>query len=351
MERYHRQTLHIGPTAQQRLRHAKVLVVGAGGLGCPALLYLAGAGVGTLGVIDHDTVDVGNLHRQVLFTLADVGHNKAEAAAARLHALNPDVTLHAHAEELTAENAVGLFAAYDLILDGTDNFAARYLINDTAVKLGKPLVHGAVEGDEGRVALFDPAHGPCYRCLYPHPPQAAIRNCAEAGILGPLVGIIGAAQALEAIRHLISEPSLRGKLWMLDSASMDSSTLAIPKRADCPTCTVPPAELAPEYASPACAAADVREIAWVMVGSALLIDVREREEWDEGHIPGARHLPLSALHANPDCFAPYAENRTVLYCQRGGRSRKAVGILLRAGFTDITSLAGGIEAWEAKSDT
>lgn len=344
MHRYHRQQLQIGEAAQHRLSQSKILVVGAGGLGCPALLYLAGAGIGTLGVIDHDTVDVSNLHRQVLFTTDDLGRNKAEAAKARLAALNPDITLHAYAEELTAKNAIGLFAAYDLILDGTDSFAATYLINDAALKLDKPVVYGAMQGSEGRVALFGTAAGACYRCLYPQPPQATIQNCAEAGIIGALAGIIGASMAMEAIQQLIGAPALTGKLWMLDTATMESRTLALPKGADC-LCSHNRAAIVPEYASPSCAASEVEEIPAKDVGDALLIDVREREEWDAGHIANAQHLPLSAIQQNPECFAPYCKQPVVLYCQRGSRSRKAAGILLRAGFSDIRSLAGGIEAW------
>lgn len=344
MPRYHRQQLQIGEAAQRKLAHAKVLVVGAGGLGCPALLYLAGAGIGTLGVIDHDSVTLSNLHRQVLFTMDDLGRNKAETAKTRLAALNPDITLHAYAEGLTAENAIGLFAAYDLILDGTDSFAATYLINDAALKLGKPVVYGAMQGSEGRVALFGTAAGACYRCLYPQPPQATIQNCAEAGIIGALAGIIGASMAMEAIHTLIGTPALAGRLWMLDTATMDSRTLALPQRTDC-LCSHPRASIVPEYASPSCAAAEVEEITAKDVGDALLIDVREREEWDAGHIANAQHLPLSAIQQNADCFVPYQGKNVVLYCQRGSRSRNAAGMLLRAGFSDIRSLAGGIEAW------
>lgn len=345
MERYHRQRLRIGDAAQARLGHARILVVGTGGLGCPALLYLAGAGIGTLGIIDHDTVDLTNLHRQVLFTTDDLGRNKAEAAANRLAALNPDITLHAYAEELTTANAVGLFAAYDLILDGTDSFAATYLINDTALKLGKPFIHGAMQGSEGRVALFGTDGGACYRCLYPTPPQAAIQNCAEAGIIGALAGITGSAMAMEAIHYHIGRPALAGRLWILDTATMESRTLSLPERADC-LCGQSPDTIVPEYASPSCALAEVEEIPPAALGNALLIDVREREEWDEGHIASAHHLPLSAIRQNPGCFAPYQGQDVVLYCQRGSRSRTAAGILLRAGFTGIRSLAGGIEGWQ-----
>lgn len=345
MNRYHRQTLHIGAEGQHKLAQAAVLVVGAGGLGCPALLYLAGAGIGRLGIIDPDRVELSNLHRQVLFTPDDIGRNKAEAAREKLAALNPEITLRSYNEALTAQNAAGICSDYDLILDGTDNFAAKYVINDTAALLGKPVIYGAMQGSEGRVAHFDAAYGACYRCVYPESPQASIRNCAEAGIIGALAGVIGAAQAVEAIHSLIGQPALRSRLWLFDSASMESRRLTLEKRVDCPACKAAKTGVMPPVASPACAMAEVREISADAVGDALLLDVREREEWDEGHLPQAEHLPLSAIQRNPECFAPWSGQKVVLYCQRGTRSKTAGSLLLRSGFTGISSLRGGIENW------
>lgn len=345
-DRYHRQRLQIGDTAQQHLAAARVLVVGAGGLGCPALMYLAGAGIGTIGIIDPDAVDISNLHRQVLFTMSDIGENKAEAAAERLAALNPDITLHAFAQELTAENALALCAGYDLILDGSDSFAATYLINDVACKLGLPWIYAAMQGTEGRIAHFHTPATACYRCLYPTAPTATIRNCAEDGIIGALAGTIGSAMAMEAVQALIGKPALRGKLWTLDMQDMTSATLNLPKRAQCPTCAKQPSEIVPEYTSPSCAATVVEEITCAeLPENAVLIDVREYEEWQAGHIANAQHLPLSAITRNAECFAPLAQESVVLYCQKGGRSRNAASLLLRAGFTDICSLRGGYEAW------
>lgn len=352
-ERYSRQMIlpEIGAEGQARLLAARVLVVGAGGLGCPALLYLAGAGVGTIGIIDHDRVDVSNLHRQILFGADDTGKPKALAARDRLHALNPAITLHVHDAELTDENAPGLFASYDIIIDGTDNFPAKFLINDVAVKLGKPVVYGAIQGFDGQVSVFDAAHGPCYRCLYPESPRGQVQNCAEAGVIGALAGIAGTMQAMEAIKLIAAHHSfapLRGTLWMIDAKTMETRILAIRKNPDCPVCSRPAAEIVPRYASPVCALTTVRDIECgdlAAIGDAVLIDVREKEEWDGGHIKGACHVPLSAIKNDPEVFSPYRKKPCILYCQRGMRSRMAAEILMNAGFTELYSLKGGYETW------
>jgi adenylyltransferase/sulfurtransferase len=355
-ERYSRQVIlpEIGARGQERLARARVLVIGAGGLGCPALLYLAGAGVGAIGIVDFDRVAVSNLQRQVLFVSGDEGRLKAEAAKERLLALNPAIAVDAYAEELTDGNVIGLFSAYDMILDGTDNFAARFLINDAAVKLGRPVVYGAVQGFTGHVSVFGAPGGPCYRCLYPQPPRAQIMNCAEAGVIGALTGMIGTAQAMEAVKLIVGHESfgtLAGRLWTIDARTMETSLLAVPKRGDCGVCARPAAEVVLQYASPVCAACSVvEEIAPGddIPENAVFIDVRERDEWDAGHIGNARHLPLSALQKNPELFAPPPKGTCcVLYCQKGGRSRKAAEILMQAGFTGLVSLKGGYEAWRA----
>lgn len=351
--RYSRQMIlsEIGEKGQARLSLARVLVVGAGGLGCPALQYLAGAGIGSIGIIDHDQVDITNLHRQVLFTDKDAGAAKACVAGERVAALNPDTKVEVYDTELTDQNAPELFSGYDVILDGTDNFAAKYLINDVAVKLRKPVVYGAIQRFDGQVSVFDSTNGPCYRCLYPQPPSGAVLNCAEAGVIGALAGIIGTIQAMEVIKMVVADPSfrpLRGKLWMIDSKTMETRLLDIPKAKDCPVCSRPPAEIIPRYASPVCSAAMVREITCddlPDLANTVMIDVREREEWDHGHIPHAQHLPLSVLRENPEMFSPYRHSTCVLYCQRGMRSRAAAEILLSAGFNDIYSLTGGFSEW------
>lgn len=354
--RFSRQMIlpEIGAAGQARLSAARVLVVGAGGLGCPVLQYLVGAGVGTIGIIDHDRVDITNLHRQILFSTDDAGTSKALAARDRLHALNPDITLHAHDAELTDKNAPGLFAGYDIIVDGTDNFAARYLINDVAVKLGKPVVYAAIQGFDGQVSVFDAAHGPCYRCLFPQPPRGAVPGCAESGVIGALAGIVGTVQAMEVIKLIVGHDSfrpLRCLLWMIDSKTMETNLLTVPKRGDCPVCSRPADEILPHYASPVCSlAATVRDVECcdlMAMADAVMIDVREQDEWNQGHIEGACHIPLSALKHNPEIFSPHRKNPCILYCQRGMRSRMAAEILLGAGFSDLYSLKGGYEMWLA----
>lgn len=351
--RYSRQMClpEIGPEGQKRLSVARILVVGAGGLGCPALLYLAGAGIGTIGIADFDRVDVSNLQRQVLFQTGDEGKSKALTARDRLLALNPEISVNAYNEELTDKNAVSLCSGYDLIIDGTDNFSAKFLINDVAVKLGKPVVYGAIQGFEGQVSVFDAAHGPCYRCLHPQPPQAQIMNCAETGVIGALAGMMGTIQAMEALKLIIGHENfkkLSGKLWMIDARTMDVNMMTIPRKKDCPVCSCPAEEIILQYASPVCAANTVMEVCCDddMPDNMVLIDVREREEWDAGHIENAQHLPLSALQKHPDLFIPPEKGRCcVIYCQKGGRSKKAAELLIRTGFTDIYSLKGGYEAW------
>ncbi|MGZ9097479.1 MAG: ThiF family adenylyltransferase [Micavibrio sp.] len=352
--RYHRQIIlpEIGPGGQARLTAARVLVVGAGGLGCPALQYLAGAGIGTIGIIDHDRVDITNLHRQILFSMDDAGKSKAQVARNNILALNPDITVHAYDFELTDKNSAGLFSGYDIIVDGTDNFAAKYLINDVAVKMGKPVVYAAIQGFDGQVAIFDAVHGPCYRCLFSQPPRGIILNCAEAGVVGALAGIVGTAQAMEVIKLVVGHESLkplRGSLWTIDSRTMETRLLTIPKRKDCPVCSRPPAEIVLQYTSPVCTLEGVREISCsdISFRESLMIDVREKDEWDKGYIDGACHIPLSAIKQNPEIFSPYREQSCILYCQRGMRSRMAVEILLAAGFSDLYSLAGGYEQWLA----
>lgn len=352
-EKYSRQISlpEIGPAGQEKLAAARVLCIGVGGLGCPALLYLAGAGIGAIGIVDFDKVDESNLQRQVLFTVDDEGKPKAAAAKTRLAALNPDIEIRAYDEELTAENALSLFSSYDIIIDGTDNFAAKFLINDAAIKLGKPVVYGAIQGFDGQVSVFGQKDGPCYRCLHPQEPKEPIMNCTEAGVIGAVAGLIGTIQALEVIKLIIKHEdlkSLSGKLWLCDTRTMETRTVTVPKNPDCSVCSKAPEDIIPQYASPVCAATTVQEISCgdQILQKALFIDVRERSEWEEGHIKGANHLPLSAIQTNPKLYeAPQNKQCCILYCQKGMRSRKAAEILAQAGFTDIYSLKGGYEAW------
>ncbi|MFN3826778.1 MAG: molybdopterin-synthase adenylyltransferase MoeB [Micavibrio sp.] len=351
--RYSRQIIlpEIGEDGQKRLAAAKVLVVGAGGLGCPVLQYLAAVGVGLIGIIDHDCVDISNLQRQILFSTDDAGRPKALAAQSHLKALNPDIIINPYNEELSDKNAPELFAAHDVIIDCTDNFSAKFLINDVAVKLGKPAVYGAIQGFDGQVTVFDAKHGPCYRCLQPQAPRAAIMNCADAGVIGALAGMIGTMQAMEAIKLIVAHKSFRplyGVLCTIDSKTMECRHLTLQKNGACTVCSRPVSEIVPQYASPVCFAAIVHEIDTHDLSTMtnyLMVDVREQDEWDQGHIPGAYHLPLSALSENPEIFSPHRKSTCVLYCQRGLRSRKAAEILLQAGFSDIYSLKGGYNSW------
>lgn len=239
MNRYLRQMMlpELGFEGQERLQQARVLCVGAGGLGSPASLYLAAAGIGQLGLIDPDRVDETNLQRQILFGTSDVGVLKVEAARDRLVDLNPEVEIKIHPEALSETNATDILRQYDVIIDGTDNFPAKFLINDTAVKLGLPVVYGSVSQFEGRAAIFWAEKGPCYRCMHPNPPQARIHSCAEAGVIGSLAGIIGSIQAMEAIKLVakLGTP-LVGRLLVIDSLSMSSQSFSIPKNSNCPAC-------------------------------------------------------------------------------------------------------------------
>ncbi|MFH1157329.1 MAG: HesA/MoeB/ThiF family protein [Pseudomonadota bacterium] len=245
--RYSRQTLlpEIGDAGQERLAAARVLVVGAGGLGCPVLQYLAGAGIGTIGIIDPDTVDISNLQRQTLYKTEDAGSLKASLAKERLLQLNPGITMNAYPEELTDKNAPELFSGYDVIVDATDNFAAKFLIGDTAVKTGKPVVYGSVQGFDGQVSVFDAARGPCYRCLHPRLPTAPLPNRSEARVIGAMAGIVGSVQAMEAIKLVVNDSSfhpLIGKLWMVNALTMETNVISIPKRRNCPACSLSSAE-------------------------------------------------------------------------------------------------------------
>ena len=348
--RYDRQRVlpEIGAEGQQKISEASVLCVGAGGLGCPALLYLAAAGVGRIGIIDFDAVDETNLQRQVLFTSDQTGQNKAKAAKERLNALNPEVDIEAYAEELTDQNAEALFEKYDIIIDGTDNFSAKFLINDVAVKTEKPFVYGSILGFDGQVATFNYNGGPCYRCLFPEAPKGHIPNCAEAGVIGAVAGIIGTTQAMEAIKIIVGHESfepLSGKLWTIDMHSMENRHLRLSKDPNCGVCSKEKDEIVLEYSSPVCGF--IPEITAQQARAnqtALFIDVREAEEWDGGHIEGAQHLALSDLMQGrrPD-LTP--EREIILYCKGGVRSMQAAQLLKSQGYLNISNMGGGYDAW------
>jgi molybdopterin/thiamine biosynthesis adenylyltransferase/rhodanese-related sulfurtransferase len=344
-----------GPAAQEKLRRGSVLVIGAGGLGCPALLYLAAAGVGRIVIVDADRVDVSNLQRQVLYTGGDAGELKVEAAARRLRALNPLIAIEPRAERFSRANALERVRACDVVLDGSDNFATRYLVNDACVLAGRPFVYGAIQGFEGQLSIFNWRGGPTYRCLFPEPPApGTVPNCAEAGVLGVLPGLIGTAQACEVIKLLtgIGEPlSGRLLLWNVLTMTTQGVTLAAdPHRREI-------RELPPEGYGETCATpvAGAEEIEAAVLRAALvhghrpqLIDVRETWERRLGAIEPSVHLPLGELEKNGlgglaalDPAAP-----TVVYCAAGVRSLYGAKLLReRHGFLQAVSLRGGFKAW------
>jgi adenylyltransferase/sulfurtransferase len=365
-ERYrrHLNLAEIGPEGQARLRDARVAVVGAGGLGCPAALYLAAAGVGTLGLIDADHVDLSNLQRQVLYGGEDVGRPKVEVARARLEALNADVRLELHPVRLTAANALELLRSYDVVLDGSDNFPTRYLVNDACVLLGKPVVYGAILRFEGQASVFDARRGPCYRCLFPEPPPpGSVPSCAEAGVLGVLPGLIGTLQATEVLKLVtgVGEPLL-GRFVQYDALEMRFSEFRFGKDPECPVCSERPTltalvdyegfcgiPAAQEEPLPELAADAVRRRG-VPGRDYLLLDVREPAEHEKARIEGARLLPLGELPERLAELEAWRERPVVVHCHRGGRSARAARLLRERGFRDVANLSGGIEAWSLTVD-
>ncbi len=344
-----------GPAAQERLKASSVLVIGAGGLGCPALLYLAAAGVGSITIADPDRVDASNLQRQVLYTSEDQGANKAEAAARRLLALNPLIRVTALPVRFDRSNALRLVAAADLVLDGSDNFATRYLVNDACVIAGRPFVYGAIQGFEGQVSVFNLNGGPTYRCLFPEPPEpGTVPNCAEAGVLGAVTGMIGTTQACEAIKVLaqVGEP-LSGRLLVWDTLSMRASLVGL--RPDPLQRSIK--ELPPEgYGETCIAEARTDEVnapglrRMLSDGRPLqLLDVREGWERELSSIDPSVHLPLGRLEILPPGPVEGMDPgvRTVVYCAAGVRSHRAMQLLRsKHRFTQVLNLTGGIRDWQ-----
>jgi adenylyltransferase/sulfurtransferase len=345
----------IGLDGQQRLRAARVLIVGTGGLGSPSALYLAAAGVGTIGLVDFDRVDASNLQRQVLFDTASVGQPKTQCARTRLLALNPYIEVQAHQAELCAANVRAIFADYDLVLDGSDRISTRYLVNDACVLYGKPLVSAAIHRFEGQAMSYAPGRGPCYRCLFPHSLDGQLPSCAEVGVLGVLPGVLGCLQATEAIKLLlgIGEPLL-GRLLTYDALALRFSEFRFQRRADCAVCGERPTILAPLDPPGFCSVQEllrVRELAPAELAAALaagaprpwLVDVREPDEFAAGHLPGAINLPLGALEQDADRIP--RTGPVVFVCRSGVRSRRACALAQRAGVADARQLAGGLLAW------
>ena len=358
-QRYSRHLIlpEVGQAGQDKLLGARVLIVGMGGLGCPAALYLTAAGVGHIGLLDFDTVESSNLQRQVLYTTADQGRPKVEVAAQRLSALNPDVQLVPIHQRLTADNALDLFSQYDLVMDGTDNFPTRYLVNDACVLARKVNVYGSILRFEGQVSVLAHAEGPCYRCLFPVPPKPGeVPNCAEAGVLGVLPGLMGTAQALEAMKLIlgVGKP-LIGRLQVLDALGMDWQTLQVKKNPDCPVCgdhptivtlteipfvCTPPGDI--ESASPTQVADYVRSAPEEYV----LLDVRNEVETRAHAIPQAVNIPLDQLATRLDEVRSWEDKTIVVYCQGGVRSLKAASLLTENGIKRIINLEGGMNRWQ-----
>ena len=353
----------VGVEGQRRLKDARVLMVGAGGLGSPIGLYLAAAGVGRIGIVEFDTVDETNLQRQILHGTKDVGRKKVESARDRLHDVNPHVEVVAHETRLTSENALEIVAQYDLVVDGTDNFATRYLVNDACVLLGKPNVYGSIFRFEGQSTIFCTKDGPCYRCLYPEPPPPGlVPSCAEGGVLGILPGLVGVIQATETVKLLtgIGEP-LVGRLLLVDALAMQFRTVKLRKNPRCPACGTREIQALVDYEQ-FCGLRGVEEdsgdvptltpgdlAARLARGDALdLVDVREKHEWDICRIEGARLAPLSSF---AEALRTLDSARdVVLYCRSGVRSAKALRQLQAAGFKRVWNLAGGILRWSDDVD-
>jgi molybdopterin/thiamine biosynthesis adenylyltransferase/rhodanese-related sulfurtransferase len=349
----------VGKGGQIRLKNASVLLIGTGGLGCPAALYLAAAGVGRIGLVDPDTVDASNLQRQILHGESWIGKSKLESAADRLREINPHIKVDLHPVRFTPENAMELAAGHDLIIDGCDNFPTRFLTNDTAFFLKKPLVYGAIHRFEGQSTVFAPhLGGPCYRCLLPDlPAPGTVPSCAEAGVLGVLPGVIGSMQAMEAIKLIlgIGNPPL-GKLTIYDA--LGSSFRSIRLRRD-PTCRLcgdnpvidsisNPETLAPAYCEihenmETITTSELRQRLSSENFDAIFLDVREPDEHAVANIPGARLIPLGTLEGH---LGEFPKDREILiHCKSGRRSARAVDLLLANGFTNVKNVEGGIDAW------
>jgi molybdopterin/thiamine biosynthesis adenylyltransferase/rhodanese-related sulfurtransferase len=369
VKRYSRHLIipDVGMTGQKRLKNAKVLVVGAGGLGSPALLYLAAAGVGTLGVVDFDVVDESNLQRQIIHGVSDVGKSKAQSARDSIREVNPYVNVVLHEERLDSDNVMGIFEPYDLIVDGTDNFATRYLVNDACVLLHKPYVWGSIYRFDGQASVFWADYGPCYRCLYPEPPPPGmVPSCAEGGVLGVLCASIGSIQVNEAIKLItgIGEP-LAGRLMIYDALEMTYRTVRVRKDPECAVCGKNPTvtelidydafcgaiseEAADAAAGSTISAKDLKD--WMDRGENIyVVDVREPNEYEIVSIPGATLIPKGEFLSGAALEKLPQDKRLVLHCKSGARSAECLAIVKNAGFSDAVHVGGGVLAWVSQID-
>ena len=357
----------VGMTGQKRLKNAKVLCVGAGGLGSPALLYLAAAGVGTLGIVDFDVVDESNLQRQVIHGQSDIGRSKAESARDSIREINPYVNVIVHKERLDSDNAMQIFADYDLIVDGTDNFATRYLVNDACVLLGKPYVWGSIYRFDGQASVFWAEYGPCYRCLYPEPPPPGmVPSFAEGGVLGVLCASIGSIQVNEAIKLItgIGEP-LAGRLMIYDALEMTYRSVKVRKDPECPVCGKNPtvtelidyeefcgavSEEAQEAAAGSTITARQLKDMQDADENIFLVDVREPNEYEIVSIPGSVLIPKGEFLSGAALERLPQDKRVVLHCKSGARSAECLAIVKNAGFSDAVHVGGGVLSWVATID-
>jgi len=358
----------VGMAGQKRLKNAKVLCVGAGGLGSPALMYLAAAGVGTLGIVEFDTVDESNLQRQIIHSQSDIDRPKVDSAADTVKGINPYVNVIKHEVRLDATNVMELFAQYDLIVDGTDNFATRYLVNDACVLLNKPYVWGSIYRFDGQASVFWSEYGPCYRCLYPEPPPPGmVPSCAEGGVLGVLCASIGSIQTTEAIKVItgIGEP-LIGSLMIYDALEMSYRKIKVRKDPNCPLCGDKPTQTAllPDYEAFCGALTDAAEMAvkdsTISVTTLkekmdhhekfFLVDVREPSEWEIVKIPGATLIPKQGFIDGSALATLPQDKPIILHCKSGVRSAECLAVLKSAGFSDATHVSGGVVAWVKQID-
>lgn len=369
VRRYSRHLIipEVGVAGQKRLKNARVLCVGAGGLGSPALMYLAAAGVGTLGIVDFDTVDESNLQRQVIHGQSDIGRSKAESAAASVREINPYVNVVIHDTTLANDNVFEVFSQYDLIVDGTDNFATRYMVNDAAVLLGKAYVWGSIYRFDGQASVFWAQHGPCYRCLYPEPPPPGmVPSCAEGGVLGVLCASVGSIQVTEAIKLLtgIGEPLL-GRLMIYDALEMAYRTIKVRKDPNCAICGENPtitelidyedfcgavsAEASDAVVGSTITVTDLAE--WLRAEKPIhLVDVREPAEYEINKIPGSVLIPKGEILSGAALASLPQDRQVVLYCKTGTRSAEALAALKAAGFRDAVHVHGGVSAWVRQVD-
>jgi sulfur-carrier protein adenylyltransferase/sulfurtransferase len=359
----------VGVIGQEKLKNAKVLLIGGGGLGSPIAMYLAAAGVGTIGMVDFDKVDVSNLQRQILHGTSDVGKLKVDSAQSTLKEINPEVHFVPIRERLSSANVTRILKDYDLIVDGTDNFPTRYLVNDACVFAGKPFVYGSIFKFEGQVTVFYPGRGPCYRCLFAEPPPPGmVPSCAEGGVLGILPGLVGCAQATEAVKIILGKGELLiGRLLLYDALKMDFRTVKFRRNPKCPVCGDKPTitklvdyeafcgltrgEEKSEADKNNMDTIEPKELKALIDKNdkVVILDVREQEEYDIAHLKGSKLIPLGVLPERVEELN--ADDDIVVHCHHGGRSARAIEILKTVGFKKLRNLTGGIDAWSEVVDS